>query len=189
MRTNLVAGTALAGSLLMSTFVWQSAQATNAPNLRAAVGNSGTITLVEHDGGGGGGGGGRGEGGGGGGGDGGHMAARGGDGGGGGDHISGDGGGGYVKGGRISGGDNSGGNYSRRHFNGGKFVRDDDDRHFSNRDHDHDHFNQHRVFRNGAWFWAYGPYAGGDCGWLLHRAEVTGSPYWWRRYDLCVGYY
>ena len=65
MRMILVAGTALAGSLLMSSFVWQSAQATNAPNLKAAVGNHGTITLVEQGGGGG------------------HMAARGGDGGGG----------------------------------------------------------------------------------------------------------
>ena len=70
-------------------------------------------------------------------------------------------------------------------------VRDPDDRHFSNRDHDHDHFNRHRVFRNGVWFWAYGPdyYAGDNCAWLLDRAEVTGGPYWWRRYNLCIGYY
>ncbi len=52
MRMNLVAGTALAGSLLMSTFVWQSAQAANAPDLKSAVGNSGTIALVRNDGGG-----------------------------------------------------------------------------------------------------------------------------------------
>ena len=61
MRMNLVAGTALAGSLLMSTFVWQTANATNAPDLKTAIGNSGAITLVRNGGGGGdsGGGGGR----------------------------------------------------------------------------------------------------------------------------------
>lgn len=26
---------------------------------------------------------------------------------------------------------------------------------------------------------------GGGCGWLRQRAVRTGSPYWWRRYDLC----
>ena len=29
-------------------------------------------------------------------------------------------------------------------------------------------------------------YAGG-CEWLHHRAVVTGSRYWWRRYEDCVG--
>src|SRR4029079_4874884 len=76
MRMNLVAGTALAGSLLMSTFVWQPANATNAPDLKTALGNGGAITLVRNGGGGGDGGGGRGENGGGG--DGGHMANNGG---------------------------------------------------------------------------------------------------------------
>ena len=84
-----------------------------------------------------------------------------------------------------------GGAYLRRHDHDGKFARDHDDRHFSNRDRDHDHGNRHRVFRNGVWVWVYGPdyYAGGDCEWMLHRAQVTGSPYWWRRYNLCVDYY
>ena len=58
MRTTLVAGTALAGSLLMSTFIWESAQATSAPGLKGALVDSSTVTLVR-DGGGGGGGGGR----------------------------------------------------------------------------------------------------------------------------------
>jgi hypothetical protein len=209
---NLVAGTALAGSLLVSTFLWQPANATNAPNLKTALGNGGAITLVRNGGGGGDGGGGRGENGGGGdgghmanngGGDGGHMDRggdgghmdRGGDGGrmanqgGHGDHMN---GGSHYRGGRISGGDISGGDaYSRRHFNNGKFARDHDDRHFSNRDRDNDHFNRHRVFRNGVWVWVTGPdyYAGDNCAWLLDRAEVTDSPYWWRRYNLCIGYY
>ena len=32
----------------------------------------------------------------------------------------------------------------------------------------------------------YGYYAG--CGWLRHRALVTGSPYWWQRYHWCLGW-
>ena len=51
--------------------------------------------------------------------------------------------------------------------------------------------NRHRVFRNGAWIWVYGTgYTayGNDCYWLRRQASITGSPYWWRRYNQCVGY-
>jgi hypothetical protein len=58
MRSTLVAGTALAGSLLVSTFMWGSAQAASAPDLKGALGNSSEVTLVGKGGGGGGGGGG-----------------------------------------------------------------------------------------------------------------------------------
>ncbi len=35
-----------------------------------------------------------------------------------------------------------------------------------------------------------GNYAyGGDCYWLRQQAYATGSPYWWSRYNACVGYY
>jgi hypothetical protein len=60
------------------------------------------------------------------------------------------------------------------------------------RNFDHHHGHGHRVFRNGTWVWVYGPdyYAyGDDCYWLLRRARITGSPYWWSRYNACVGYY
>jgi hypothetical protein len=30
-------------------------------------------------------------------------------------------------------------------------------------------------------------YYGGGCAWLRHRAAVTGSSYWWRRYRACRG--
>jgi hypothetical protein len=30
-------------------------------------------------------------------------------------------------------------------------------------------------------------YSGG-CGFLRHRARITGSPYWWRRYRICRGW-
>jgi hypothetical protein len=85
-----------------------------------------------------------------------------------------------------------------RFANRGDHERDFDhrhahfNRHFSEGERDFDHGDRHRVFRNGVWFWTYGPdyYAyGDDCGWLLRRAEVTGSPYWWNRYDACVSYY
>ena len=51
MRTTLLAGTALAGSLLMSTFIWESAQATSAPGLKGALVDSSTVTLVRDGGG------------------------------------------------------------------------------------------------------------------------------------------
>ena len=46
MRSTLVAGTALAGSLLVSTFMWVPAQAASAPDLKGALGNSTEVTLV-----------------------------------------------------------------------------------------------------------------------------------------------
>ena len=117
MRMNLVAGTALAGSLLVSTFVWQPANATNAPDLKTALGNGGAITLVRNGGGGGDGGGGRGENGGGG--DGGHMANNGGGDGG---HMDRGGDGGHMDrggdGGRMA---NQGGHGD--HMNGGSHYR------------------------------------------------------------------
>lgn len=39
--------------------------------------------------------------------------------------------------------------------------------------------------------WVYGPsyYTyGGDCYWLRQQAIITGSPYWWNRYNLCIAY-
>jgi hypothetical protein len=41
-----------------------------------------------------------------------------------------------------------------------------------------------RAFFVGAPIYAYG----GGCAWLRHRALVTGSPYWWRRYRWCLGW-
>ncbi len=73
-----------------------------------------------------------------------------------------------------------------------------DNRHYAERGHDnHGHGYRHRVWRNGAWVWIYGPdyygpdyYAyGGECYWLRQQAYATGSPYWWSRYNACIGYY
>ena len=36
----------------------------------------------------------------------------------------------------------------------------------------------------------YDNYAYGDnCYWLRQQAYATGSPYWWSRYNACIGYY
>jgi hypothetical protein len=50
--------------------------------------------------------------------------------------------------------------------------------------------------RHGKNFRRYGPdifvygggYGYGDCAWLRRQAVITGSPYWWQRYQDCVNY-
>jgi len=196
MRTKLLAATALAGSMLLMPLMQGSAHAVSLPSMNSPQSN---VTLVAHGGGGGGGGGG-----------GAHFSGMGGGGapmghamggwggmnahamGGNGPHAMG-GNGPHMHGGNFA--ENGGSNFRRG--NNGEFAQHNDRAHnrFAEGDHDHDfdhhHGNGHRVFRNGVWVWAYGPdyYAYGDCGWLLRRAEVTGSPYWWSRYDACIGYY
>jgi hypothetical protein len=80
----------------------------------------------------------------------------------------------------------------------GRYGNHYDNRHYAERGHDHGHYYRHRVYRNGAWVWVYGPgyyygpdyYAyGGECYWLRQQAYATGSPYWWSRYNACLGYY
>ncbi len=50
------------------------------------------------------------------------------------------------------------------------------------------HFRHHRRFYALPYvaypYYAYS-YSGGGCYWLKERAIVTGSSYWWRRYDAC----
>jgi hypothetical protein len=91
------------------------------------------------------------------------------------------------RGGRFEQGDH--GRFVERHDRGERFEH----RRFAERGHDFDRFHhRHRVFVNGFWVWVYGPdyYAyGDDCWWLRRQADITGSPYWWSRYDACVGCY
>lgn len=51
----------------------------------------------------------------------------------------------------------------------------------------HRHGNRFFV---GLPFYGYGyydyDYGYGGCGWLYRRAIYTGSPHWWRRYELCI---
>jgi hypothetical protein len=46
------------------------------------------------------------------------------------------------------------------------------------------HHRFHRGVFIGVPVYTYGS-AYGSCRWLRHRAEVTGSSYWWRRYHRC----
>ena len=46
MRNTILASAAV-GGLLMTTFAWNSAQATNLPNLKSALGTGGVVTLVK----------------------------------------------------------------------------------------------------------------------------------------------
>jgi hypothetical protein len=81
---------------------------------------------------------------------------------------------------------------------GGAFVnRNFDHRHFADFDHRRFvNFNHRRFVRFGGFGFYdgyydgdyYGNYGGG-CGWLYRNAVATGSPYWWNRYQYCVGYY
>ena len=69
-------------------------------------------------------------------------------------------------------------------------------RHYAHNDHDGHH--DHHFHHGRGVFVGYGFYDGyydGDyygygrgCGWLYRRAVVTGSPYWWNRYQNCIGY-
>jgi hypothetical protein len=204
MKRNLAAMTALAGSLVLTTAV--SAGAAPVPDFKSSLGTgSGLVELAREGGKGGGGGGGMRSGGGmkSGGGGGAAMSQRRGGGGpsgrmsgrsyGGGDGLKGRGSS-QFKGGRDS------GRYAGRGWDDGDFKGrdggkrwDGDKRRYSGRDHDgRNKHNRHRVWRNGAWVWVYGPaiYAyGDDCGWIFARAQATGSPYWWSRYEACVAYY
>jgi len=90
---------------------------------------------------------------------------------------------------------NRGLNHAGPHGRYGNYYNN---RHYAERGHDHGHYYRHRVYRNGAWVWVYGPgyyygpdyYAyGGECYWLRQQAYATGSPYWWSRYNACLGYY
>ena len=186
MRTKLTAATALAGSLMFATLGWGLSGPANAAPTPALKGDAGMLTLVARNGGGNGGGGG--------------ASVSGGGNGGGGASVS---GGGGERSARVDGGDRGAMSEGRRGGDeGGRMARSDNDRgdrsrgddnwkgkhaerdHHGDRDH---HGNRHRVFRNGAWVWVYGPdyYASDDCSWLRHRAIVTGSPYWWDRYNAC----
>src|SRR5581483_7161748 len=56
------------------------------------------------------------------------------------------------------------------------------------------HHHHHRHFRRGiiigaplAFYGGYGYYGySSPCGWLYRKAVITGSPYWWSRYEACL---
>jgi hypothetical protein len=185
MNRNLLMATTLAGSLAVAPFLWGPAQAT--PASTAQVTNTGLLTLIAEQGGGGGNASGGGASG----------ASEHGNGGGGGPATA---SGGHTNGGpraHVATGQDNGGPTGHQ----GMANNRGDDRH-SMRDHDRDHGRtaardndnhgndrhdrRHGHFVNGVWVWYGAPYASNDCGWIKHRAIVTGSPYWWSRYHECA---
>jgi hypothetical protein len=53
----------------------------------------------------------------------------------------------------------------------------------------HRGWHRHRRHRHGFSFYVAPRYHyRGGCAWLRHRAQVTGSRYWWRRYRRCRGW-
>jgi hypothetical protein len=195
MRTKLFIATAIAGGMLLTGLVSGSAQAAPTPVLKSNAA-PGIVTLARQGGGGG---------------------MKGMSRGGGGSHALRSGGGNRSYALRSGGGSNhmkrgsiSGGNYAlknRGSVSSGNYALKDrgyknrdafksgGKKHYASKDRDHDNHgkfnNRHRVFRNGAWIWVYGPgYTayGNDCYWLRRQASITGSQYWWSRYNQCIGY-
>ena len=193
MRTKLCIATAIAGSMLLTGLVSGTAQAAPTPVLKS---NTDLVTLVARKGGGGGGG----------------MKGMSRSGGGGMKGLSRSGGGAGKlsrSGGNRSYAYRSGGGSShmKRNSMSGNYAlknsnyknrnafKGDGKRHYASKDRNHNKHanfnNRHRVFRNGAWIWVYGSgytASGNDCYWLRRQAISTGSPYWWNRYNQCVGY-
>jgi hypothetical protein len=199
MRYPTITITALASSLALLAATQLPAKAGPAFNLKST---RGMVELVKSGGGGGGGGGGHGGGVGhfgGGGGLGisggrasmGHMGGGGGGGGGGGmgrmassgGHMRG-GGNGHM--GRMARGgdfDNGSGRHGRvagNNWNGNWNGNWDHNRNH----HHHNRFITGYPFWYGGGYYAYNSY--GNCAWLRRQAVVTGSPYWWRRYQECL---
>src|SRR4030095_10775564 len=196
MRTKLFIATAIAGSMLLTGLVSGAAQAAPTPVLKSNAA-PGIVTLARQGGGGG---------------------MKGMSRGGGGSHALRSGGGNrsyalrsgggsnHMKRGSISCGDyalkNRGslsrGNYNLkdRDYKNRDAFKSGGKKHYASKDRDHNNHgnfnNRHRVFRNGAWIWVYGLPAvtayGNDCYWLRRQASITGSPYWWSRYNQCIGY-
>ena len=169
--------TALASSLALLAATQLPAKAGPTFDLKSTTG---MVELVRSGGGGGGGGG--------------HMGGMGGGhmggggmsmasrmGGGGGDHMGGGGHMGHMaRGGDFDGGPSRHGRVAGNNWNGNWN---------GNWDHNHDHHHHNRFivgspFWYGGGYYAYNGY--GDCGWLRREAIITGSPYWWRRYQECL---
>ena len=198
-----VAITALMGGLVVAPVTQQSAQALVSGGLKALGSTGGTPTsgtpndrgeviLVGRSGGGGGGGhgggGGRGGGGGGGG-----KASGGGHGGG--KAFS---GGGYGGGKAYRGGGSRGGSYAYRggksYGSKGRNYSHNDGKGHKGKNYSHNNKNYYNRYyrygryRNYGWYGGAYAYGYGGCAWLRQQALITGSAYWWQRYNSCIYY-
>jgi hypothetical protein len=152
--------TALASSLALVAATQLPAKAGPAFDLKSTTG---MVELVKSGGGGGGGGG--------------RMASSG-------DHMGG-GGNGHMgrmaRGGDFNNGPSRHGRVAGNNWNGNWN---------GNWDHNRNHHHHNNRFITGYPFWYGGGYYAsngyGDCGWLRRQAIITGSPYWWQRYQECL---
>jgi hypothetical protein len=98
------------------------------------------------------------------------------------------GGGGHM--GRMARGNFNGGNWhGGSNWHGRNFAHNNWNGNW-NRNFDHHH--HHNRFFVGSPFWYGGGYYAyngyGNCAWLRRQAIITGSPYWWSRYQDCLYY-
>jgi hypothetical protein len=104
--------------------------------------------------------------------------------------VRGGGGGGGGHGGGFAMGEGhmrGGHEFVGRGFGGARFAAHDFHHGFN---HDHfRHFHNRRFFVSNVFIGGGYPYYYGDCYWLRRQAIITGSPYWWARYQACRGYY
>ncbi|HEY7688688.1 MAG TPA: hypothetical protein VH835_08350 [Dongiaceae bacterium] len=166
MKNNLAAISALAGGFLLTATL--SAGAAPSVSLKSSLDSGSALVQLARDGGGG------------------AALKGGGDGGGPSGRVAGRGGGGDSFKGR-SGGDFKSGRSGRVARGGGDW--DGDGKNW-NRGKDHGKSRHGKNFRRyGPDIFVYGGgYGYGDCGWLRRQAVITGSPYWWQRYQDCIYY-
>ena len=89
--------------------------------------------------------------------------------------------------GRMARGDfNGGSNWHGRNFaHNGNFARNNWNGNWDRHHHFHNRFFVGAPFFYGGYY-AYNGY--GNCAWLWRQAIITGSPYWWERYQACLYY-
>jgi hypothetical protein len=106
--------------------------------------------------------------------------------GGGGRIARGDGGGGGNMGRMSRGGGSNGNWHGNRNWQGRNFSNNNWNRNWNgnwNRHHRYSRFYGYPFWYGGGYY-AYSGY--GDCAWLRRQAIITGSPYWWSRYQDCL---
>jgi hypothetical protein len=177
-----VAITALMGGLVVAPVTQQSAQAQVYGGLKTLNSNGGTPTsgttndrgdliLVGRGG---------------------HGGGHGGHGGGhGGGHWGGGHGGGHFAHGGGRGHGHGGRAYAHNWHHGGGGHHARGHKNYYAHNYNYRRYYRYGRYRNYGWYggaYAYG-YGYGNCAWLRRQALITGSPYWWQRYNACAYYY
>ena len=107
-------------------------------------------------------------------------------------------GGGHGGGKAMSGGHRGGshayrgGRGSSHAYKGRSYAHHDGGKHHKGKNYSHynkGHYRYgryYRNYRNYGWYGAGLAYGYGGCAWLRQQALITGSPYWWQRYNSCI---